>query len=61
MANHRKAILIGVVRHDVNRSAGSSGFIGNSWVDEHAASWMQFRGEIGGVNSDVTANPWVAT
>lgn len=29
LSHHRNAILIGVVRHDVNISAGKSGFIGN--------------------------------
>lgn len=42
MANHFKAVLIGVVKHEVNRSAGSSGFIGKIWSDEQAASWIQF-------------------
>lgn len=39
---HLNAILMGVVRQAVNRSAGSSGFIGRSSVVLHAASWMQF-------------------
>ena len=42
MTNHLSAILMGVVKHEVNKSAGSSGFIGSSWVAEQAASWMQF-------------------
>lgn len=39
---HLRAILIGVVRHDVKRSAGRSGIIGSSSLASHAASWMQF-------------------
>ena len=43
ITNQRSAILMGVVRHAVNRSAAaSSGFIGSSWSLLHAASWMQF-------------------
>ena len=49
MTNHLRAILMGVVRQAVKRSAGSSGFMGSSWVAEQAASWMQFRIEEGGV------------
>lgn len=51
MTNHLSAILMGVVRHDVNRSAGSSGFIGRIWWAAQAASWMQLRCEIGGGKS----------
>ena len=40
--HHRKATLIGVLRQDVNKSAGSSGFIGKSWFASHDANWMQF-------------------
>ena len=40
--HHRKATLIGVVKQEVNKSAGSSGFIGSSWFASHDASWMQF-------------------
>ena len=43
MTNHLSAILMGVVRQAVNRSAAaSSGFMGSSWSLPHAASWMQF-------------------
>ena len=43
MTNHLSAILMGVVRHAVNRSAAaSSGFMGSSWSLPHAASWIQF-------------------
>ena len=37
-----RAILIGVVRQDVNRSAGSSGFMGSSSLAPQAASCIQF-------------------
>lgn len=40
--NHFMAILTGVVRQAVNRSAGSSGFMGRLWPAAHAPSWMQF-------------------
>lgn len=40
--NHFMAIFTGVVRQAVNRSAGSSGFMGRLWPAAHAASWMQF-------------------
>ena len=40
--HHRKATLIGVLRQEVKRSAGSSGFIGNSWFASHDANWIQF-------------------
>ena len=33
---------MGVVRQAVNRSAGSSGFMGSSSLVLQAASWMQF-------------------
>ena len=39
---HRSAVLIGVVRQAVKRSAGSSGFMGSSSFVLQAASWMQF-------------------
>lgn len=39
---HRRAILMGVVRQEVKRSAGRSGFMGNSSLASQAASWMQF-------------------
>ncbi len=51
MTNHRRAILMGVVRHEVKRSAGSSGFMGRIWVAEQAASWMQLRWRMGGGRS----------
>jgi hypothetical protein len=38
ITKYLSAIFIGVVRHEVKRSAGSSGFIGSSWLAEHAAS-----------------------
>ena len=60
MTNHLRAILIGVVRHEVNKSAGSSGFIGSNCVAEQAASWMQFRLDMGGDKSGEDG-PWVAT
>lgn len=41
------AILIGVVRHEVNTSAGSSGFIGNSSSLLQAANWMQLLIDTG--------------
>ena len=34
----RRAILMGVVRHDVNRSAGRSGIMGRSSLASQAAS-----------------------
>lgn len=40
--HHRKATLIGVLRQEVKRSAGRSGFIGNSWFASHDANWIQF-------------------
>lgn len=50
--NHFMAILTGVVRHAVNRSAGSSGFMGRLWPAAQAASWMQFLYEtLGGAPS----------
>ena len=39
---HRRATFIGVLKQEVNRSAGSSGFIGRSWFAPHDANWMQF-------------------
>ncbi len=57
MTNHRSAILIGVVRHDVKRSAGRSGFMGRICVAEQAASWMQLRCRIGGGRS-AEETPW---
>lgn len=38
----RRAILMGVVRQEVNRSAGRSGIMGRSSLASQAASWMQF-------------------
>lgn len=43
----RRAILMGVVRQDVKRSAGRSGFMGSSSLASQAASWMQFFMEGG--------------
>mmetsp|Transcript_10685 Transcript_10685/g.32117 ORF Transcript_10685/g.32117 Transcript_10685/m.32117 type:complete len:245 (+) Transcript_10685:301-1035(+) len=43
LQNHRRATLIGVVRHDVNTSAGSSGFCGSSSFAPQAASRMHSR------------------
>lgn len=43
--NHFRAILIGVVRQEVKRSAGSSGFMGSNSDTPHAASWIQFLTE----------------
>ena len=48
-ANHLSAILMGVVRQDVKRSAGNSGFIGNSSLAPHAASCIQCLVEDGGL------------
>lgn len=42
LTHHRKATLIGVLRQEVKRSAGSSGFIGKSWFASHDANWIQF-------------------
>jgi hypothetical protein len=39
--NHLKATFIGVVRQDVNKSAGRSGFIGRNSLAPHAANCMQ--------------------
>jgi len=44
---HRRAILMGVVRQEVKRSAGRSGFMGSSSLASQAASWMQFFMEGG--------------
>ena len=38
ITNHLRAILMGVVRQAVNRSAGKSGFIGRSWLAPQAAN-----------------------
>ena len=51
ITNHLSAILMGVVKQEVNKSAGNSGFIGNNWVAEQAANWMQLRFDIGGDKS----------
>ena len=45
---HLSAILMGVVRQDVKRSAGSSGFIGRISDPPHAANWIQFLTEVVG-------------
>ena len=50
-SHHFNAILIGVVKHEVNRAAGRSGFIGRIWWAVQAASWMQFLKLGGGVDS----------
>ena len=42
---------MGVVKQEVKRSAGNSGFMGSNWVAEQAANWMQLRLEMGGVRS----------
>ena len=52
---HRSAIFIGVVRHDVNRSAGSSGFIGNNSLAWQAAKWIQSLREY--VKDSLSAAP----
>lgn len=44
---HLRATLMGVVRQAVNRSAGSSGFIGSSSSFPQAASWIQSFTEMG--------------
>lgn len=49
MFYHLRAIFIGVVRQEVKRSAGSSGFIGSSSVAPQAASWIQFFVDDGGL------------
>ena len=47
---HLRAILMGVVRQDVKRSAGSSGFIGNNSLAPQEANCMQFLTEsVGGM------------
>ena len=53
---HRSAILMGVVRQEVNRSAGRSGFMGSSSLASQAASWMQFFIEGG---SGIWASGWL--
>ena len=40
-AYHLRAILIGVVKQEVKRSAGKSGFMGKISFAWHAASWIQ--------------------
>ena len=47
MTNHLSATLMGVVRQEEKRSAGSSGAMGSSWSLAQAASWMQERNEGG--------------
>lgn len=42
---------MGVVKQEVKRSAGNSGFIGSNCVAEQAANWIQLRLEIGGDKS----------
>ena len=46
---HLRAIFIGVVRQEVKRSAGSSGFIGNNSLAPQAASCIQFLVDDGGL------------
>ena len=36
LQNHRRAIVMGVVKHEVKTSAGSSGFCGRSWFQENS-------------------------
>lgn len=43
-SHQRRAIRTGVVRQEVKRSAGSSGFIGNNSFLPQAASKMQLKG-----------------
>lgn len=45
--HQRSAILMGVVRQEVKRSAGRSGIMGSSSLASQAASWMQFFMEGG--------------
>ena len=56
ITNYLKATFMGVVKQAVKRSAGKSGFIGNNWSFEQAASWMQFRRNERGGN--YAAPPW---
>lgn len=55
-AYHRKAIFIGVVRQEVKRSAGRSGFMGSNSLASQAASWIQFFMEGG---SGIWASGWL--
>ena len=52
---HRRATLMGVVRQDVNKSAGRSGFIGKCSVLPQAASRILFLTLDGALVSLVTA------
>lgn len=47
LTHQRRAILMGVVRQEVKRSAGRSGIMGSSSLASQAASWMQFFMEGG--------------
>jgi len=47
---------MGVVRQEVKRSAGRSGFIGSSSLASQAASWIQFFMEGG---SGICASGWL--
>lgn len=48
---HFKAMVTGVVRQDVKRSAGKSGFMGKICVELHAANWIQeLKGGRGGTS-----------
>lgn len=46
--NHLIATFIGVVKQEVNKSAGKFGVIGNTWLLPQAANWMQFLNDGGG-------------
>lgn len=48
--------MIGVVRQEVKRSAGRSGFMGSSSLASQAASWMQFFIEGG---KGIWASGWL--
>jgi len=54
---HLRATLIGVVRHDVKMSAGSSGFIGSNSPTSHAASWIQSLEELTTEFSEDSSTP----
>ena len=59
ITNHLRATLMGVVRQEEKRSAGSSGAMGSSWSLAQAASWMQERRE-GGEGTSAPVRPPVA-
>ncbi len=54
--NHLSAIIIGVVRQDVNMSAGNTGFIGSSSPTSHAAR-TQFVWLTGSDDGDFCCPP----